>query len=123
MLHLVVAVTVLSLAVSPFWVVTARRLHEMTTTVVTFGELMTSVYGYEANIVVTTVTKVRPQFALALRSLKHGIKTFRIKERLKSTTKMAVWVTRYLPFYQKGQAPNDNPSARTAQENEDSKSA
>jgi len=48
-MRLVVAVTVLSLAVSPVWVVTARRLHETTTNgISSLGELLNSVYAREA---------------------------------------------------------------------------
>jgi CPA2 family monovalent cation:H+ antiporter-2 len=51
-MHLVVAITVLSLAVSPVWVVTARRLHEHTSNGISgFGELLRSVYARETEFV------------------------------------------------------------------------
>ncbi|MHA1569669.1 MAG: cation:proton antiporter domain-containing protein [Alphaproteobacteria bacterium] len=47
--RLVVAVTVLSLALSPFWVITARRAHGIAERqAVTLGEILRAVYGGEA---------------------------------------------------------------------------
>ncbi len=78
-LKLVVAVTVLSLAISPIWVVTARRLHYLTSTrISTFGELMKSVYAHETAMVANGVNKVRPQAALAVRRVNDAGK--RVKE-------------------------------------------
>ena len=55
-IRLVVAVTVLSLAVSPLWVITARRMGEMAEAGRdTFGELMRLVYGHEVEMVTGTV--------------------------------------------------------------------
>ena len=54
--RLVVAVTVLSLAVSPLWVVTARRVGELAEAGrESFGELMRLVYGREVEMVTGTV--------------------------------------------------------------------
>lgn len=78
-LKLVVAVTVLSLAISPIWVVTARRLHYLTSSrISTFGELMKSVYAHETALVASGINKVRPQAALALRRMNDAGK--RVKE-------------------------------------------
>ena len=55
-IRLVVAVTVLSLAVSPLWVITARRVGEMAEAGrESFGELMRLVYGREVEMVTDTV--------------------------------------------------------------------
>ena len=73
-MRLVVAVTVLSLALSPVWVVTARRLHDLTrVSISTFGELMKIVYGHEADLIAKTVTKARPQAVLAARRIGDAI--------------------------------------------------
>ena len=79
-LRLVVAVTVLSLAISPFWVVTARRLHEMTANVVTFRELMKSVYSYEANLFTKASFKVRPKLLLVMHNLKQSSQRIELKK-------------------------------------------
>ena len=65
-MRLVVAVTVLSLAISPLWVVTARRLHNLTTNVNTLTELLSSIYAHEANIVAMVASRIRPQIAFTL---------------------------------------------------------
>jgi CPA2 family monovalent cation:H+ antiporter-2 len=55
-IRLVVAVTVLSLAVSPLWVITARRMGKMAEAGrETFGGLMRLVYGREVEMVAGTV--------------------------------------------------------------------
>ncbi len=51
-MRLVVAVTVLSLAVSPLWVVTARRLHESTSNgISSLGELLRLIYQPETDLI------------------------------------------------------------------------
>ena len=122
-MRLVVAVTVLSLAVSPFWVVTSRRLHEMTANVVTLRELMVSVYGREAVVIASATTKVRPQFALAVRRVKNQIKKLQVNERINNTASMVARMRGQLSFKKKGSAANDNPSGDTDLKKEISKSA
>ena len=117
-MRLVVAVTVLSLAVSPFWVVTSRRLHEMTANVVTLRELMVSVYGHEANVIASITAKVRPQFTLAVRQLNNGIKKFQINERKIRNATVATLVRGHLSLYQRGRAVKDNPSRDNDKEKE-----
>ncbi len=69
-MRLVLAVTALSLALSPIWVVTARRLHDLTAIgISSFGELMRSVYGQEADFLATRFNRIRPAAALLLRHL------------------------------------------------------
>ncbi len=69
-MRLVVAVTALSLAISPIWVVTARRLHDLTAVgIMSFGELMRSVYAQEADFLATRFNRIRPAAALILRRL------------------------------------------------------
>ena len=51
-MRLVVAVTVLSLAVSPLWVVTARRLHDSTSNgISSLGELLRLIYQPETDLI------------------------------------------------------------------------
>jgi len=126
-MRLVVAVTVLSLAISPLWVVTARRIHNLTANVTTFGELMKSVYGHEANIAATAYSKIRPQIALASRRVETELRKIRVEERLRSTAQSARGLAAWLPFYPSATAANDNPAAENAaqkdSDNETSKSA
>ena len=69
-MRLVVAVTALSLAISPVWVVTARRLHGLASASVGgFGELIAMVYGPEANMLRSVAIRTGPQLALARRRL------------------------------------------------------
>jgi CPA2 family monovalent cation:H+ antiporter-2 len=57
---LVVAVTVLSLVLSPFWLFTMRRMHRVAATkVYSFRELMSGLYGHEANALARTARKAR----------------------------------------------------------------
>ncbi len=57
---LIIAVTVLSLVLSPFWLFTMRRLHRLAENGVTsFHGLLGGVYGREANAVATAITKGR----------------------------------------------------------------
>lgn len=57
---LVVAVTVLSLVLSPFWLFTMRRLHRVAEAgTTTLRGLLGSVYGREANAVATVIGKSR----------------------------------------------------------------
>ncbi|MGE5547368.1 MAG: iron transporter MagA [Solirubrobacterales bacterium] len=59
-MKLVVAVTVLSLILSPFWLFTMRRLHRVADAgVMTLRELMGALYGREANAVASTVRRAR----------------------------------------------------------------
>ncbi len=65
-MRLVVAVTVLSLALSPMWVVTVRRVHRVTRTgVETFGQLLMSVYRREAELLARAARFVGPKVAVA----------------------------------------------------------
>ncbi len=55
-----VAVTVLSLVLSPFWLFTMRRMHRVAATkVYSFRELMSGLYGHEANALARTARKAR----------------------------------------------------------------
>jgi CPA2 family monovalent cation:H+ antiporter-2 len=57
---LVVAVTVLSLVLSPFWLFTMRRLHRVAETgVYTLRDLLGAVYGKEASAVARTLSRGR----------------------------------------------------------------
>ncbi len=70
-MRLVLAVTALSLALSPIWVVTARRLHDLTAVgISSFGELMRSVYAQEANFLATRFSRIGPAGALAFKRLR-----------------------------------------------------
>ena len=65
-MRLVVAVTVLSLALSPLWLLTARRLHYLTAGgVESLGEMLGLVYGREAGMIADTVQQVGPKARLA----------------------------------------------------------
>ena len=64
-MRLVVAVTVLSLALSPLWLLTARRLHYLTAGgIESLGEMMSLVYGREAGMIADTVQQVGPKARL-----------------------------------------------------------
>ena len=66
--RLVVAVTALSLAISPLWVVTARRLQRLTERGITSGEeLARLVYGREVEAVVDVVDEARGRSLIAAR--------------------------------------------------------
>ena len=82
-MRLVVAVTVLSLAISPLWVVTARRLHNLTTNVTTLTELLSSIYAREANIAAMVASRIRPQIAFVSRRVKIAARNFRAQHRLR----------------------------------------
>ena len=107
-LRLVVAVTVLSLAVSPFWVVTARRLHEMTASVVTFRELMSSVYSHEANFFVKAFLKVRPKLLIAINSFKHHRKKKEVKKLIIRIGDLVRNIKKQLVFKGETSFANDN---------------
>ena len=82
-MRLVVAVTVLSLAVSPIWVVTARRLHaESTTSILGLGDLLGQVYRPETDLVTRAAARARPEAALLLRRLRAFFGRLRLR-RLK----------------------------------------
>ena len=109
-MKLVVAVTVLSLAVSPVWVVTARRLHHLTTaSISTFGELMGSVYGHEAKLVADTANKVKPQAALAARRLGELNKRIQIKGLYGKMKEIVKGLPAKLHLKRKKKPANDNP--------------
>ena len=83
-MRLVVAVTALSLALSPIWVVTARRLHDLTAIgISSFGELMRSVYGQEADFLATRFNRIRPAAALLLRHLETACRRARQVDALR----------------------------------------
>ena len=83
-MRLVVAVTVLSLAVSPVWVVTARRLHETTTNgISSLGELLRSVYANEADWVAGAAARARPGAALLARRIHDSLVWLRMRARLR----------------------------------------
>ncbi|MDP6574832.1 MAG: cation:proton antiporter [Rhodospirillales bacterium] len=68
--RLVVAVTVLSLALSPLWVVTARRLRQLAEDGITSArELLRLVYGPEAEMVAVTYDGARAMTLTAARRL------------------------------------------------------
>jgi CPA2 family monovalent cation:H+ antiporter-2 len=68
--RLVVAVTVLSLALSPLWVVTARRLQQLAEDGITSAkELLRLVYGPEAEMVAVTYDGARAMTLTAARRL------------------------------------------------------
>ena len=122
-LRLVVAVTVLSLAVSPFWVVTARRLHKITGSVVTLRELMTFVYSYEADFIAAASLKIRPKCALVIRRLKNGIEKKYLTNLINKLNYLAARFTKHLSSRQKINAANDNPLGKKNPEKKVSKSA
>jgi len=122
-MRLVVAVTVLSLAISPLWVVTARRIHNLTANVTTFGELMKSVYAHETNLVASGYSKIRPQFALASRRVESAVRKIRVRDRIRNTASAARGLAARLPFYPSATAANDNPQIEEDTTDETPKSA
>ncbi len=83
-MRLVVAVTVLSLAVSPVWVVTARRLHESTTNgISSLGELLRSVYATETDWVAGAAARAQAGAVLLARRIHDGLVRLRVRARLK----------------------------------------
>ena len=108
-MRLVVAVTVLSLAISPLWVVTARRLHNLTTNVNTLAELLSSIYAHEANIVATAASKTRPQIAFVSRRVKIAVRNFRAQHRLRRASLSLRRLLIKLPFYSSPAAEKDYP--------------
>jgi CPA2 family monovalent cation:H+ antiporter-2 len=78
-MRLVVAVTVLSLAISPIWVVTARRLHTMTEGAsLGIGDLLGQVYRPEAEFVSRASARARPEAALFASRLRRVIARIRL---------------------------------------------
>ncbi|MFQ5764758.1 MAG: cation:proton antiporter [Rhodospirillales bacterium] len=68
--HLVIAVTVLSLSLSPLWVITGRRLRTLAQEGITSGsELMRLVYGPETEFVTEALDKASSKTQRALRML------------------------------------------------------
>ena len=120
---LVVAVTVLSLAISPLWVVTARRLHNFTANVNTLGELLMSIYAQEANIAALATSKIRPQFALASRRMKYMLRHIKIQKRLRSVASSARTFAARVSFYRLANVSNDNPAIGEAAKEEDNRGA
>ncbi len=108
-MRLVVAVTVLSLAISPLWVVTARRLHNLAANVVTLGDLLTSIYAQEANFVASATSKIRPQIALAARGVKNMLGSVRAWARFRRAALSIRTLADQLPFYSSATAANDHP--------------
>jgi CPA2 family monovalent cation:H+ antiporter-2 len=83
-MRLVVAVTVLSLAISPIWIVTARRLHETTAQGFTgLGELLRSVYGKETDFVAAVARRASPAFAFVTQRIALVVATIRIRLKFK----------------------------------------
>ena len=73
-MRLVVAVTVLSLAISPIWVVTARRLHAMTEGgVLGIGDLLGQVYRPEADLMARASARARPEAAMVAQRIRRLI--------------------------------------------------
>ncbi len=108
-MRLVVAVTVLSLAISPLWVVTARRIHNLTANVITLGDLLTSIFAQEANIAASAISKIRPQIALASRRVKNMLRKIKAQERLRRATLSARMLATRLPFFPSATAANAHP--------------
>jgi len=94
--RLVVAVTVMSLALSPLWVFTARRLRLLAQYGVTeAGEMLRLVYGPEAELVagtldgaMTETQRTVRRFALWLR--RHRLRRKRLRDARQQTTPAAV---------------------------------
>ena len=108
-MRLVMAVTVLSLAISPLWVVTARRIHNLTANVTTLGDLLTSVYAQEANIAASATNKIRPQIALSARRVKNTLRNIRARERFRRLALFVRMLAAWLPLYSSATSANDHP--------------
>ena len=80
-MRLVVAVTVLSLAISPLGLLPPDDF--IITNVNTLAELLSSIYAHEANIVATAASKTRPQIAFVSRRVKIAVRNFRAQHRLR----------------------------------------
>jgi CPA2 family monovalent cation:H+ antiporter-2 len=83
--RLVVAVTALSLAISPLWVVTARRLQALTERGITSGrELTRLVYGREVEVVVDVVDEARGRSLIAARRATSALRAWRSRQKAAS---------------------------------------
>jgi CPA2 family monovalent cation:H+ antiporter-2 len=79
-MRLVVAVTVLSLAISPIWVVTARRLHTMTEGAsLGIGDLLGQVYRPETELARRASARAKPGAALFAQRIR--VLFVRLRER------------------------------------------
>ncbi len=84
--RLVIAVTVLSLSLSPIWVLTARRLTALTTTGVTeASELLRLVYGPEAEMVAITFDGAKTESQRSMRRLALMLRKYRLRHRRRKT--------------------------------------
>ena len=80
--RLVVAVTVLSLALSPVWVITARRLRALTVEGITSGrEIMRLVYEPEAEFIAATLGSARSWTVRGTRILRYIVRRRRRRRR------------------------------------------
>ena len=86
--RLVVSVTVLSLALSPLWVITARRLHLLASYGVTEAmDLLKLVYGPETEALAQAAEKASTKTQRALRITALELRRLRLRRRRKKAAK------------------------------------
>ena len=86
-LRLIVAVTVLSLALSPLWVITGRRLRVLAERGITSGtELLKLVYGPETEFVAATLDKASSKTMWGLRAAALWLRRRRQRRRRRAGT-------------------------------------
>jgi CPA2 family monovalent cation:H+ antiporter-2 len=102
--RLIIAVTVLSLSLSPLWVLTARRLTALTSHGVTeAGELLRMVYGPEAEMVAITLDGAMTESQRSKRRLALWLRKIRLRHKRRTTP--------YIPI--KHRAPDPSSTLQT----------
>jgi CPA2 family monovalent cation:H+ antiporter-2 len=90
--RIVISVTVMSLALSPIWVFTARRLRVLAQYGVTeAGQLMRLVYGPEAEIVAVTLDEAINEVQGSLRRIALFLRKHRVKYRSAKVALVEMW--------------------------------
>jgi CPA2 family monovalent cation:H+ antiporter-2 len=90
--RIVISVTVMSLALSPIWVFTARRLRVLAQYGVTeAGQLMLLVYGPEAEIVAVTLDEAINEVQGSLRRIALFLRKHRVKHKRRKGFLIKIW--------------------------------
>lgn len=110
--RLVIAVTVLSLATSPFWLVSARRLHRIAMLGVTSGrEILRLLYGSEAQVVLLASDRAARGLYAGARAIGARVERIR-KTRGKATDIQPAPVTQT----SEASSPRESPPAKAMPE-------
>jgi len=117
--RLVIAVTVLSLSLSPLWIFTARRLRLLAEYGVTeAGEVLRLVYGPEAEMVAITLDTAKTEAQRSRRRIALWLRRHRLKGKRRQEAKLAdvPSLPASPPESEPGPAPEPQPSTKPAPE-------